>query len=214
MSWVVRVAGASQRVIKRSIDLLLSAVMLILATPVWLPIAIAIRLDSPGPVLFRQQRWGAEGSQFTLLKFRSMHAAKVESDVVVQATVADPRVTRVGRFLRATGLDELPQLVNIIRGDMSFVGPRALAVGETIEVEPGSRVAYEDMDEFTERLSVPPGLTGLATIYLPKDAPPARKFEVDLRYVREWSVWLDLKLIVLSFWISFRGQWETREPKL
>lgn len=207
-------AGASQRVIKRGIDVLLSAVMLILATPVWLPIAIAIRLDSPGPVLFRQQRWGAGGSQFTLLKFRSMHAIEIDSTLVVQATVDDPRVTRVGRFLRATGLDELPQIVNILEGDMSFVGPRALAVGETLELEPGSRRAYEDMAEFTERLSVPPGLTGLATIYLPKDAPPAQKFEVDLRYVREWSVRLDLKLILLSFWISFRGRWETREPKL
>ena len=207
-------AGASKRMLKRTIDIVLSAVMLVLATPVWVPIAIAIRVDSPGPVLFRQQRWGAGGAQFTLLKFRSMRTHETDSGMVVQATVDDPRVTRVGRFLRATGLDELPQLVNILRGDMSFVGPRALAVGETIEVEPGVRRAYEDMEEFTERLSVPPGLTGLATIYLPKDAPPARKFEMDLRYVREWSVWLDLRLIVLSFVISFRGRWETRDPKV
>jgi lipopolysaccharide/colanic/teichoic acid biosynthesis glycosyltransferase len=128
--------------------------------------------------------------------------------------VDDPRITRVGRFLRATGLDELPQLVNIARGDMSFVGPRALAVGETVEIEPGTRVAYEDIPEFAERQSVRPGLTGQATIYLPKDAPAAQKFETDLRYVRNWSVWGDLKLIGLSFVISFRGRWETRDPKL
>ena len=200
--------------IKRAIDILLSSGMLLIASPVFLIIAIAIKLQDGGPVFYKQQRWGRDASQFTLLKFRSMHVTQTDDpDVVRAAIVDDPRVTKVGRRLRATGLDELPQLVNIWRGEMSFVGPRALAVGETVEIEPGRRVAYEDVPGFRERLAVSPGLTGLATIYLPKDAPVKDKLDSDLHYVRNRSLALDLKLIGLSFWISFRGKWETRASK-
>lgn len=198
---------------KRIIDLLLASAMLVVSSPAFLVIAVVIKLSDRGPVFYRQQRWGKNGSQFTLLKFRSMHVSPDESGGVKAAIVDDPRVTKVGKTLRAMGLDELPQLLNIWRGDMSFVGPRALAVGETVELDPGHRVAYEDIPTFTERLEVPPGLTGLATIYLPKDAPVRQKLEYDLRYVRERSLALDLKLIALSFWISVRGKWETREAK-
>ena len=207
-------ANTSYRVFKRGIDILLAAVMLVLSAPAWLLIAVAIRLGSKGPVLYKQQRWGRGGSQFTLYKFRSMKVSAQPTPLVTQALEDDPRITSVGRILRRMGLDELPQLINILKGDMSFVGPRALAVGETIEVTPGRRVAYEDMEGFTERLGVPPGLTGLATIYLPKDAPPARKFATDLEYVRDRSLALDLRLIWMSFWISLRGRWETRDPKV
>jgi lipopolysaccharide/colanic/teichoic acid biosynthesis glycosyltransferase len=111
------------------------------------------------------------------------------------------------------GLDELPQVINIFRGEMSFVGPRSLAVGEIVRDGRGNVVEYEDVPFFWERLSVRPGLTGLATVYLPKDVPPLRKFRYDLLYIRKQSFWLDLRLIFLSFWISFRGKWETRGKK-
>jgi lipopolysaccharide/colanic/teichoic acid biosynthesis glycosyltransferase len=132
---------------------------------------------------------------------------------IKQAKENDPRVNGVGRILRATGLDELPQLLNIFKGDMSFVGPRSLAVGEIVKDGKGNVVEYEDVPFFRERLSVRPGLTGLATVYLPKDVPPLRKFRYDLLYIRKQSFWLDLRLIFLSFWISFRGKWETRGKK-
>jgi lipopolysaccharide/colanic/teichoic acid biosynthesis glycosyltransferase len=131
-----------------------------------------------------------------------------------QAMENDPRITRVGRILRAMGLDELPQLLNIFRGEMSFVGPRSLAVGEIVKDEKGIVVKYEDIPGFLERLCVRPGLTGLATIYIPSDAIPRRKFRYDLLYIRKQSFWLDVRLIVLSFWISFRGKWETRGKKV
>jgi len=96
---------------------------------------------------------------------------------------------------------------------MSFVGPRSLAVGEIVKDEKGRVVRYEDMPGFRERLRARPGLTGLATIYIPKDSSPRRKFRYDLLYIRKQSFWLDLRLIVLSFWISFRGKWESRGKK-
>ena len=198
--------------LKRAIDLLLSGAMLVLSSPAWLVIGAAIKLDSRGPVLYRQQRWGRGSTPFTLYKFRTMtHVAGGHE--ISQALVDDPRVTRVGKLLRRAGLDELPQMINIFKGEMSFVGPRALAVGEILELEPGERVLYEEMEGFRERLGVRPGLTGLATVYIPKDSSPLEKFRYDLRYIEERSLLLDLKLIVLSFWISFRGQWETRGDK-
>ena len=197
---------------KRAIDVLLSGAMMVLSSPAWLAIAVAIKLDSRGPVFYRQQRWGRGATPFTLYKFRTMTHVEGGHEIS-QALVDDPRVTRAGRLLRATGLDELPQMINIFRGDMSFVGPRALAVGEVLELGPGERIAYEQMEGFEERLGIRPGLTGPATIYIPKDSSPLEKFEYDLRYIRERSLWLDLKLIALSFWISFRGKWETRGHK-
>jgi lipopolysaccharide/colanic/teichoic acid biosynthesis glycosyltransferase len=131
---------------------------------------------------------------------------------VRQAAEGDRRITRVGAFLRATGLDELPQLINILWGDMSFVGPRALSTTE--RNAEGIPIQYEGTPGFSTRLLVRPGLTGLATIYLPKDASPRLKFRTDLLYVRRLSFWLDIRLIVLSFWISFTGRWETRRKKV
>ena len=131
----------------------------------------------------------------------------------IQATEHDPRVTRVGRVLRATAMDELPQLWNIFRGDMSFTGPRALRPGE-IEALGGDRVELlEDVPGFTRRASVRPGLTGVAQIYAARDIPRRHKFRYDLLYVRRQSLWLDVRLIVLSFWITSRGTWEARGKK-
>ncbi len=197
--------------LKRPLDVALSSAMLVATAPLWAAIGLAIRMEDGGPVFYRQERWGRGGRQFAVLKFRTMRPDAERQFGVRQAAEGDERVTRVGRVLRACGLDELPQLVNIFRGEMSFVGPRALATTE--RGQDGEPLAYERLPEFATRVSVRPGLTGLATIYLPKDAAARRKFRVDLLYVRKLSLWLDLRLIGLSFWISFRGKWETRGNK-
>ena len=122
-------------------------------------------------------------------------------------------MTRVGRLLRAAALDELPQLWNIFKGDMSFVGPRALRPGE-IEVRGnGDEVPMEAIRGFAERSAVSPGLTGIAQIYAPRDAPRHRKFRYDRLYIRKQSLGLDVRLILLSFWISLRGTWESTGTK-
>ena len=200
--------------LKRSLDVLLSLFMLILLAPLVLAIAVAIRMEDGGPILYLQERWGRGGTRFRAYKFRTMMP---KSDIIYgikQARENDPRITCVGKILRATGLDELPQVFNIFLGEMSFVGPRALAIGEILHDERGQRVNYEEIPDFWRRLRVRPGLTGIATIYRAKDIPPRKKFRYDLFYIRKQSVWLDLKLILLSFWISLRGRWERREKKI
>jgi lipopolysaccharide/colanic/teichoic acid biosynthesis glycosyltransferase len=198
--------------LKRPFDIALATTMLVVSAPVWAAIALAIKLEDGGPVFYRQERWGRDQTRFCVLKFRSMVASSDRDYGVRQATQDDNRITRVGRFLRAMGLDELPQLVNILCGDMSFVGPRALATDE--RNQDGVPIRYEGTAGFATRLLVRPGLTGLATIYLPKDASSRLKFRTDLLYVRRLSFWLDVRLVVLSFWISFRGKWETRGQKV
>jgi len=131
----------------------------------------------------------------------------------VQSTEHDPRVTRVGRLLRATAMDELPQLWNIFRGDMSFTGPRALRPGEIEAVGSGRVEMLEEVPGFSVRATVRPGLTGIAQIYAPRDIPRRHKFKYDLLYVRRQSFWLDVRLILLSFWITARGTWEARDQK-
>lgn len=195
---------------KRLLDLALATAMLLASAPIWLLVALAIKLEDGGPVFYYQERWGRGGFVFKVRKFRTM----VQNAGLRQAEKNDSRITRVGRFLRACGMDELPQILNIWRGEMSFVGPRALAVGELVRDTTGRYSSYELVPGFWDRLAVRPGLTGIATIYIPKDAAPRRKFRYDLLYIRRRSFWLDLRLILLSFWISFRGKWETRERKL
>jgi lipopolysaccharide/colanic/teichoic acid biosynthesis glycosyltransferase len=193
-------------------DVALALPMLLLSSPAWLAIAAAIKLDDGGPVFYRQERWGRGQSRFQVLKFRTMVEHSDREFGVRQATSGDRRITRVGRLLRATGLDELPQVLNILIGDMSFVGPRALSTTE--RAADGTPIRYDETRGFAHRLQVRPGLTGLATIYLPKDAPSPLKFRVDQLYVNRLSFWLDLRLVALSFWISFRGKWETRTRKV
>ena len=200
--------------LKRPLDIILSGVMLTLSVPVSLPIALAIKLEDGGPIFYRQERWGRGGTRFEVYKFRTMLPDADQKFGLKQAAENDHRITRIGRILRAMGLDELPQILNILVGEMSFVGPRSLAVGEIINDNKGRRIQYEDIPGFRERLQVRPGLTGLATIYIPKDASPHRKFRYDLFYIRKQSIYLDLHLIALSFWISFRGKWETRSSKI
>jgi lipopolysaccharide/colanic/teichoic acid biosynthesis glycosyltransferase len=200
--------------LKRPLDVVLSLFMLIVSAPIFLVIALAIKLEDGGPIFYPQERWGRGGARFRAYKFRTMIANSDDIFGIKQAGEKDPRVTFVGRVLRATGLDELPQVFNIFLGDMSFVGPRALAVGEVLYDENGQRVNYEEIPDFWRRLSVRPGLTGIATIYRAKDIPPRKKFRYDLLYIRRQSFWLDLKLILVSFWISFRGKWENRGEKI
>jgi lipopolysaccharide/colanic/teichoic acid biosynthesis glycosyltransferase len=199
--------------LKRPLDIVLSIFMLIISLPVSLLIAVAIKIEDRGPIFYRQERWGQNTTRFRVYKFRTMVASSDKEFGIKQARENDSRITRVGRILRSMGLDELPQLLNIFRGEMSFVGPRSLAIGELVKDKKGRMVHYEDIPGFQERLHVRPGLTGLATIYIPKDALARRKFHYDLLYIRRQSFWLDLRLIVLSFWISFRGRWETRGKK-
>lgn len=208
-----RITAIREPLLKRPLDMALATIMLICSAPVWLIIAITIKLEDGGPVFYQQERWGRGGSRFRVRKFRTMIADSDKRYGILQAREHDHRITRVGKFLRATGMDELPQILSIWKGDMSFVGPRALAVGETLDDGKGNRISYEQIPGFYERLGVRPGLTGIATIYIPKDSSPRKKFRYDLLYIRNLSLWLDVGLIILSFWISFRGKWETRGKK-
>ena len=199
---------------KRLFDIGLAAMVLAFSLPLWLLVAAAIKLEDGGRVFYLQERVGRHGTPFWSRKFRSMIE---DSDLWfgrLQACDGDPRVTRVGRFLRATALDELPQVWNILVGDMSWVGPRPLLSAE-IEVNgDGELIPLEKIPGCDKRNRVRPGLTGLAQVYQPRDIARRHKFKFDLLYIRKQTLWLDLKLIALSVWISFRGRWESWHEKL
>ncbi len=198
---------------KRLFDLLFSGLGLLASIPLWAIIALSIKIEDRGPVFYGHERVGLGRRRFRSGKFRSMAEDSDKRFGPLQASDGDPRVTWVGRILRATAMDELPQLWNIFRGDMSFVGPRALLPGE-IEVNgSGELVPLEKIPGYEKRHSVRPGLTGLAQIYAPRDIPRKHKFKYDLLYIKRQSFWLDLKLIALSFWITSRGKWECRGKK-
>ena len=170
---------------KRAMDLLFSVSGLLLLWPVMLVAAVAVAADSGLPVLFVQQRVGRGGRGFGMLKFRSMVVdAAVTGSYETQAD--DPRITRVGRWLRRTSVDELPQLLNVLKGEMSLVGPRPDV--------PAQRANYTAAD-WLERCSVRPGLTGLAQVTLRSLATPAQRLALDLQYVREAGPVLDLKIL-------------------
>ena len=198
---------------KRTLDVVLSGTGLLLSAPLWPIIAAAIKLESRGPVLFAQARVGEHGRIFDALKFRSMIDQAERDTGPLQATERDPRVTRIGRLLRTSALDELPQLWNIFRGDMSFVGPRALRPEEIDLDSRGAAVPLHAIPGFVERVSVPPGLTGVAQIYAARDITRRQKFRFDRLYIRRRSFMLDVRLILVSFWITFRGTWESRGRK-
>ena len=171
---------------KRVLDVALSTLALVALAPVMLAVAVAILLESGRPVFFRQVRVGLHGRAFGLYKFRSM--VQDASRLGPHFTDAgDPRVTRVGRFIRRTSLDELPQLLNVLRGEMSLVGPRPDV--------PVQRSLYTEQD-WAERCSVLPGITGLAQAALRSEATQEQRVALDLRYVREHDVWLDFRIMV------------------
>jgi lipopolysaccharide/colanic/teichoic acid biosynthesis glycosyltransferase len=167
---------------KRVVDIALSALALLLLSPVLLATAVAIALEDGQPVLFRQLRVGRGGREFGMYKFRSM--VKNAAAIGPYFTSGnDPRITRTGRFIRRTSLDELPQLINVLKGDMSLVGPRPDV--------PAQRSLYTDGD-WLLRCSVRPGITGLAQATLRSEATPEQRLELDLRYAREHSLPMDL----------------------
>jgi lipopolysaccharide/colanic/teichoic acid biosynthesis glycosyltransferase len=169
---------------KRLMDFSLSLLALLVLAPVLLGTALAVVLESGFPALFRQTRVGLQGREFGMYKFRSM--VKNAAALGPYFTAAnDPRITRVGRFIRRTSLDELPQLINVLLGDMSLVGPRPDV--------PAQRALYSDAD-WTQRCSVRPGITGLAQALYRSDATEDLRLEADLRYTREMSLWLDIKI--------------------
>jgi lipopolysaccharide/colanic/teichoic acid biosynthesis glycosyltransferase len=170
---------------KRLMDVVVSFAALLLLSPVLLAVAIAVMLEDGSPVLFRQVRVGRGGREFGIYKFRSM--VKNAAAVGPYHTASDdPRITRIGRFIRRTSLDELPQLLNVLAGDMSLVGPRPDV--------PAQRTLYTAAD-WQARCSVRPGITGLAQALLRSAATPQQRLDLDLRYVREHSLGLDLKII-------------------
>ena len=200
--------------LKRSFDLIVSGTGLLVFSPVSLLIALAIKIDDGGPVLFPQERVGRHGQAFLAYKFRSMVVDAEKLTGAVQATANDPRVTRVGRVLRATAFDELPQLWNIFQGDMSIVGPRPLRPGEADTTADGRHLPLSAIPGYQSRHRVRPGLTGLAQVHAARDLPRTGKFRYDLLYQRRAGFCLDLKLIMQSFWITVRGRWEHRGPKV
>jgi len=195
-------------VIKRGIDFVGSAALLVLLGPVMLATAVAIKLTSPGPILFRQRRAGINGRPFTMLKFRSMvtdaeqrrHELEVFNEMKgpVFKVSNDPRVTPIGRFLRRYSIDELPQLINVLRGEMSLVGPRPLPVDE---------VSRFDNPAHRRRLSVKPGLTCLWQISGRNEVRDFDRWvQLDLEYIDNWSLWLDFKILVRTVPVVLSGQ--------
>lgn len=183
------------RAIKRMFDFCASFVALIILALPMLIIAIAIRWDSKGPIIYCQKRLGLDGKQFTLYKFRSMRQ-DAEKNGVKWADEHDNRVTKVGRYLRDHRLDEFPQFFNILFGQMSLVGPR-----------PERKCFYDEFEQyivgFSQRLKVVPGLTGLAQISGGYDLKPEEKIQYDVRYIMTRSLWLDLKIIFKTIFIVF-----------
>jgi lipopolysaccharide/colanic/teichoic acid biosynthesis glycosyltransferase len=200
--------------LKRPFDMALAGLGLLLSAPLWAMAAVAIKLEDGGPVFFRQERWGRGQRPIRVYKFRTMVPNANPAGVTVQASADDPRITLVGRMLRATAFDEIPQLLNIWHGDMSFVGPRALPMNERQVREHSDDLPDDQIPGFAQRLLVRPGLTGVAQIWAQRDIPRRHKFKYDLLYLKHQSFWFDLKLIALSLWITCRGKWEARGEKL
>ena len=183
-------------VLKRALDLVVSLIGLaVLAVP-FLLVAAAIRFDSPGPALFRQERTGYRGAPFLVWKFRTMRTGAESESRGAFTTAGDPRITRVGAVLRRVGLDELPQLINVLRGEMSLVGPRPTL---PYQVE-----RYNDRQR--RRLLAKPGLTGWALIKGRNSLTWPEKIDLDLWYVDHWSFWLDLRILVVTPFVVVSGK--------
>lgn len=181
---------------KRCVDTVLAGLALVLLLPVFLLIAIAIKLDSPGPVLFRQARGGMDGNIFTILKFRTLTVME-DGPQILQISRGDCRATRVGRFLRRTSLDELPQLINVVMGDMSLVGPRPHALAHD---EMYTRL----LPDYPVRFYVRPGITGWAQVNgargpTPQTSDMKRRLDYDIWYIEHWTLVLDVRILAATF---------------
>ncbi|MCG8082302.1 MAG: undecaprenyl-phosphate glucose phosphotransferase, partial [Candidatus Thiodiazotropha taylori] len=174
-------------------DRVLSLLMLLLVSPIMLITAILIKLESPGPVFFRQERTGWDGENFRIWKFRSMKLHTEENGEVKQATREDPRITKIGRFIRRTSIDELPQLFNVLAGQMSLVGPRPHALQHNIEYS-------KQIEAYLARHRIKPGITGLAQIRgfrgeTKELEQMEKRVKYDLEYINNWSLWLDISIL-------------------
>lgn len=191
----------AEQIAKRMLDVVLAGLAMVFLCPLLLIVAVLIKLDTPGQVIFRQKRNGVRGSQFLIYKFRTMTVME-DGDRVVQARRNDTRVTRVGKLLRKTSIDELPQLFNVLKGDMSIVGPRPHALSHNHQYE-------KVVADYAARHNVKPGITGWAQINGLRGETPtvdvmARRVEHDLWYIDHWSFWLDLWIILKTIWIVYR----------
>ncbi|WP_347244737.1 undecaprenyl-phosphate glucose phosphotransferase [Thermogutta sp.] len=189
--------------VKRAMDVVLASVLLILFAPLMIAIAILIKATSPGPVFFRQRRYGLDGREIRVWKFRTMTVTE-DGDQVTQAKRNDPRVTKIGAFLRRTSLDELPQLFNVLRGEMSLVGPRPHATAHNEEYR---RI----IQGYMLRHKVKPGMTGLAQVHGCRGETETvekmqKRVEWDLQYIREWSLWMDIKILFQTIFVVLKGQ--------
>ena len=192
--------------LRRGFDFLGSLILLIILSPIFLLVTLAIRLDSAGPIVYRQIRCGLNGRKFTLYKFRSMvQGAEVQKEELASYNIMDgpvfkmkndPRVTRVGKFLRKTSLDELPQLINVLRGDMSFVGPRPLPAEEVEKIKGWQR----------RRLSMKPGITGLWQVSGRNQIDFEQWMKLDLEYIDSWSLGLDFKILLRTIFAVLLGK--------
>lgn len=189
--------------VKRLEDIILAALFFALAAIPMIFIAIAVKLSSPGPIIFRQHRYGLRGNRIEVWKFRTMTVCE-DDDAVVQATKNDPRVTRIGAFLRHTSLDELPQLINVLQGKMSLVGPRPHAVAHNEHYR-------KQVGRYMLRHKVKPGITGLAQVNGSRGEIDSvdkmqKRIEYDLAYIQDWSLWLDFKIIFRTMFMIFRDR--------
>jgi putative colanic acid biosynthesis UDP-glucose lipid carrier transferase len=184
-------------------DKVLAFLILLMAAPLLAVVAIAIKLDSPGPVFFRQERMGWSGDSFRIWKFRSMVVHQPEEGIVKQAEKNDPRKTRVGTFIRKTSLDELPQLFNVLTGEMSLVGPRPHAIAHDAQYSP-------DISDYFARHNIKPGITGLAQVRgyrgETRDIEQMiRRVDSDIEYINNWSLWLDFVILARTV-LAFSGK--------
>lgn len=191
--------SVEQRLVKRLIDIICSVLLLLIASPFMLITAICIKCCDKGPVFYKQIRCTRDGREFQIMKFRSMSVDAEKDGVARLATKNDKRITPVGKFIRMVRIDELPQLFNILRGDMSFIGPRP----ERPEI---IRQYMEDMPEFAFRMKVKAGLAGYAQVYGKYNTSPYDKLKLDLCYIENYSLWLDLKLMLLTLKILIKPE--------
>jgi len=180
----------------RLFDIVVAAIALVVLSPLLLIAAIAIRLGSPGPVIYRQRRVGRDGEEFELLKLRTMELGSDPVGVGIAIARDDPRVTAAGRFLRRTSLDEIPNLINVLRGEMAIVGPRPTIPAQVKDYTPQQRRRHE----------VRPGLTGWAQVQGRAGIPWEERIELDVEYVERRSAWLDLRILARTARLLVSGQ--------